>query len=118
MAGTPMNKSHIPLPIWFELINDILTSKVGISVKYVQNKYHLSNVSSYGILLKIKSWLNLVEQNEHCTTRTYYVVLNKWGVSEYYLKYSDEIPAKMMEKKMLEILPPLFSPIQEAITIN
>ncbi len=118
MAGTPMNKSHIPLTTWFGLINDILTSTAGINVKYVQDKYHLSNTSAYGIIHKIKGWLNHVEENEHCTKRTHYVVTNKWQVREYHLKYPGEIPHKIMEKKMLQALPPLFCSVQEARTIN
>lgn len=114
MAGTPMNKSHISLETWFRLIKDVLNSEKGIDVKYVGNTYQLSSTSSWNILYRIKDWLNLAEEKENCIRQSKFVKNEDWTRERYFLKYTQEIPSKTMEKKMLDALPPLFDHLRES----
>lgn len=113
MSGTPLNKSHIPLQIWFGLIKDVITSEEGVEIKTVQGKYRLSNTSTWNIMYKIKDWINLVEEKENCKNRSRFIKIAKGRNEIFVLKYNNEIPPKQMEQKMLDILPPLFEHMRE-----
>lgn len=113
MAGTPMHKSHVPLETWFELIKDIVTSDKGIDTKHVKIKYRLSNNTAWNVLYRIKDWLNLTEEKENCIQQSKFVKVVERFHGRYFLKFSKAISPRIMEKKMLESLPPLFEHLRE-----
>lgn len=113
MSGTPMHRSHIEPNIWFEIIRDIITSDEGIDAKYVETKYQISSVSAWNILHRIKDWINLLEEKEGCLSMTRFVKAHEKFREKYLLKHNRKIPFETMEKKMLDVLPPLFEHLRE-----
>ena len=115
LSGTPMEKSHVALSIWFGLIKDVATSDTSVGIKTVQEKYHISYVSALSIMGKIKNWINKVEKLEGCKTLSSFDDVREHGIKDYVLKYSQEISPRQLEKKMLDILPPLFNNLRTSV---
>lgn len=113
MSSTPFHKTRVDLNVWFNLLNDILISKEGIDIQFVQKKYNLPNRTAWDLMVKLKEWVNMVEENEKCKTLSKFVKIEEKFREKFVLKYNQEFSPKQMQTKMLNILPPLFEHLRE-----